>query len=56
MRRKSGQVIKDQAGDLGVKTSKGFYDWSQHDINDVIQNRDEQVVRQLKFFKEIGEL
>jgi 3-hydroxybutyryl-CoA dehydrogenase len=56
VRRKSGQVIKDQAGDLGVKTGKGFYDWSQRDINDVIRKRDEHVVRQLKFLKEIGEL
>lgn len=43
-------------GDLGVKSGKGFYDWSDRDINEVIAKRDAQVVRQLAFLKEIGEL
>lgn len=43
-------------GDLGVKSGKGFYDWSERDIDEVIRKRDEQVVRQLAFLKEIGEI
>ena len=43
-------------GDLGVKTGRGFYDWSQRDFNKLIRNRDAQVVRQIEFLKEIGEL
>ena len=49
-------VDKFAAGDLGVKTGKGYYDWSKRDIDDVIRKRDQQDVRQLKFLKEIGEL
>ncbi|MEM9646203.1 MAG: 3-hydroxyacyl-CoA dehydrogenase family protein [Planctomycetota bacterium] len=44
------------AGDLGVKSGQGFYDWSQRDISDVLRKRDAQVVQQIKFLRELGEL
>jgi len=43
-------------GRLGVKSGKGFYDWSKRDIEEVVRRRDAQVVRQLQFMKELGEL
>lgn len=47
---------KVKAGDLGMKTSRGFYDWSRRDAAKVIANRDAQVAQRVKFLKEIGEL
>ncbi|WP_168566539.1 3-hydroxyacyl-CoA dehydrogenase family protein [Crateriforma spongiae] len=47
---------KTRSGDLGVKSGKGFYDWSERDIDQVIRKRDQQVVQQLKWLKEMGEL
>jgi 3-hydroxybutyryl-CoA dehydrogenase len=44
------------AGDLGAKSGQGFYDWSQRDIHDVVAKRDAQIVRQLAFLRELGEL
>ena len=44
------------AGDLGVKTGRGFYDWSERDAADLLAKRDAQVLRQLRFLQEIGEL
>jgi 3-hydroxybutyryl-CoA dehydrogenase len=43
-------------GKLGMKTGHGFYDWSQRDAAKLLANRDLQVVRQMEFLKEIGEL
>ncbi|MEM6688182.1 MAG: 3-hydroxyacyl-CoA dehydrogenase family protein [Planctomycetota bacterium] len=47
---------KIDAGHLGVKSGRGFYDWEKRDIDEVIRRRDAQVVQQLKFLREIGEL
>jgi 3-hydroxybutyryl-CoA dehydrogenase len=47
---------KVAAGQLGMKSGRGFYDWSKDDATRVIENRDRQIARQLEFLKEIGEL
>jgi 3-hydroxybutyryl-CoA dehydrogenase len=47
---------KVAAGQLGMKSGRGFYDWSKHDATRVTENRDRQIARQLEFLKEIGEL
>lgn len=52
----SGLAAKVAAGDLGMKTGMGFYDWSQRDAKKVIENRDAQIARQVAFLREIGEL
>jgi 3-hydroxybutyryl-CoA dehydrogenase len=44
------------AGELGMKTGRGLYDWSQRDADQVIRNRDLQIVRQLQFLRQTGEL
>lgn len=44
------------AGDLGMKSGKGFYDWTKRDAKKAIENRDAQIVRQVAFLREIGEL
>ncbi len=44
------------AGDVGMKSGKGFYDWTKRDAQKVIENRDAQIVRQVAFLREIGEL
>jgi 3-hydroxybutyryl-CoA dehydrogenase len=35
-------------GDLGVKSGKGFYDWSKRDIDEVIKRRDSFLLQLLK--------
>jgi 3-hydroxybutyryl-CoA dehydrogenase len=35
-------------GELGVKTGKGFFDWSQRDPREVTRRRDQWLIRQLK--------
>jgi 3-hydroxyacyl-CoA dehydrogenase len=47
---------KVKAAEFGMKSGQGFYDWSKRDAKKVIENRDRQIVRQLEFLKEIGEL
>jgi 3-hydroxybutyryl-CoA dehydrogenase len=47
---------KVKEGALGMKSGKGFYDWSRRDPNQVVANRDRQIARQLEFLREIGEL
>ena len=47
---------KVKAGALGMKSGKGFYDWSRRDAKRIIANRDRQIARQLEFLREIGEL
>jgi 3-hydroxybutyryl-CoA dehydrogenase len=46
---------KVAAGELGMKTGSGFYDWSKRDAKKLIANRDRQIARQLAFLKELGE-
>jgi 3-hydroxybutyryl-CoA dehydrogenase len=36
-------------GDLGVKSGKGFYDWSVKDIDKLVKARDEFIIQALKF-------
>ena len=43
-------------GDLGMKSGKGFYDWSRRDPDDLIERRDRQIVHQLEFLKQLGAL
>lgn len=45
-----------QDGHTGMKAGQGFYDWTQRDAAEVVALRDRQVVRQLQFLKEQGEL
>lgn len=44
------------AGQLGMKSGTGFYDWSQRDPAELIELRDRQIVHQLDFLKELGAL
>lgn len=44
---------KVAAGELGMKTGRGFYDWSKRDAKAVVTNRDRQITRQLAFLKEL---
>jgi len=37
-----------QEGRLGVKTGQGFYDWTKRRKADLIQARDQQIVRELR--------
>jgi 3-hydroxybutyryl-CoA dehydrogenase len=36
-------------GELGLKTGKGFYDWSGQNPAEVIRRKDQQIVKLLKF-------
>jgi len=47
---------KVNAGALGMKSGQGFYNWTRRDPRRVVENRDAQIVQQLKFLKQIGEL
>ncbi|MCB1061663.1 MAG: 3-hydroxyacyl-CoA dehydrogenase family protein [Verrucomicrobiae bacterium] len=47
---------KVAAGELGMKSGKGFYDWTKRDPKQLIENRDSQIARQVQFLKEIGEI
>ena len=47
---------KVKAGELGMKSGQGFYDWRQRDANRTIVDRDRQIARQLEFLREIGQL
>jgi hypothetical protein len=42
-------------GFAGMKTGRGFfYDWDRHNPDALLAQRDSQIVRQLKFLREIG--
>ncbi len=47
---------KVRAGQLGMRSGQGFYDWSQRDAEQVVRNRDLLIVRQLEALRELGEL
>ncbi|UCF93081.1 MAG: 3-hydroxyacyl-CoA dehydrogenase family protein [Desulfobacterales bacterium] len=46
----AGRLLREKvaAGDLGVKSGRGFYDWSRRDIGAVIEKRDAFLVEMLK--------
>ena len=39
-------------GELGMKSGRGFYDWSERDPQALIDARDSQIVHQLAYLKE----
>lgn len=43
-------------GDLGVKTGRGFFDWSARDPQERIAKRDQELVRRLRRMRSEGEL
>jgi 3-hydroxybutyryl-CoA dehydrogenase len=42
------------AGDVGMKSKRGFYDWTKRDPRQVLERRDRQIVRQLATSRELG--
>lgn len=40
------------AGQLGMKSGQGFYDWNQRDAKALVDRRDRQIVQQLAFLKQ----
>jgi len=44
------------SGDLGVKTGRGFYDWSKRDPVELTERRDEELIRRVKSLHQTGEL
>ena len=43
-----------RAGESGMKTGRGFYDWATRDADAVVAVRDLQIVHQLKFLRDQG--
>ena len=41
---------------LGIKSGKGFYDWSTRDASELVARRDAQIVRQLNDLRDTGAL
>ncbi|MEA4911520.1 MAG: 3-hydroxyacyl-CoA dehydrogenase family protein [Oscillospiraceae bacterium] len=52
----AGGYIKDMVarGDLGAKTGKGFYDWSERSIEDAMAKRDAFIIESCKTLKKLG--
>ena len=46
----------NERGQKGMKTGKGFFDWSKRDGTELIERRDAQIVHQLDYLKETGSL
>jgi 3-hydroxybutyryl-CoA dehydrogenase len=44
-----------EQGDLGMKTGRGFYDWSERDPAAFRLRRDREVIRRVKTLQEEGE-
>jgi 3-hydroxybutyryl-CoA dehydrogenase len=42
-----------ERGDVGMRSGRGFYDWTQRDPASVTARRDRQIVNQLKFLREL---
>ncbi len=42
-------------GDLGLKSGRGFYDWTSRSAEELIQRRDNQIVHQLNYLRELEE-
>jgi 3-hydroxybutyryl-CoA dehydrogenase len=49
-------VVREKvaAGQAGMRAGQGFYDWRSRDAQQLIAQRDEQIVRQLGFLRGIG--
>jgi 3-hydroxybutyryl-CoA dehydrogenase len=43
-------------GELGVKSGRGFHDWSERDADELIRQRDEELVRRLRLLEDQGAL
>jgi 3-hydroxybutyryl-CoA dehydrogenase len=43
-------------GNLGVKTRKGFYDYGDQSVEDIVSERDVKLLKLRKLLKELGEL
>jgi 3-hydroxybutyryl-CoA dehydrogenase len=50
--RTLSQLVKK--GHLGVKSGRGFYDYSSKRIEDVLRERDRKLIEMVKFFKKEG--
>jgi 3-hydroxybutyryl-CoA dehydrogenase len=46
----AGKLLQDTvaSGDLGVKSGRGFYDWSKRDTESTVKQRDEFLIRMLQ--------
>lgn len=44
-----------QRGDLGAKTGKGFYDWTQHDLGRAAEKRDAFIIEACKLLQKLGD-
>lgn len=44
------------AGQLGMRSGQGFYDWTGRDASALIKARDQQIVRQLQALEQLGRL
>ncbi|MEX2142009.1 MAG: 3-hydroxyacyl-CoA dehydrogenase family protein [Pirellulales bacterium] len=49
-------VERLRAGDFGMKSGRGFYDWQARSADDLLERRDRQIVRQLDFLREMRAL
>jgi 3-hydroxybutyryl-CoA dehydrogenase len=49
-------VVREKlaAGQAGMRAGQGFYDWRARDAQQLLAQRDEQIVRQLEFLRGIG--
>ena len=45
-----------RAGELGMKSGRGFYDWKSRSPEELLERRDRQIVRQLDFLREMRAL
>lgn len=54
--REAGKYIKDmvQRGDLGAKTGRGFYDWSERSIDDAMKKRDGFIIGACRLLEELN--
>lgn len=43
-------------GSLGVKSGRGFYDWTTKDAADLAHRRDEELIARVKSLRDLGEL
>jgi 3-hydroxybutyryl-CoA dehydrogenase len=43
-------------GRLGVKSGSGFYDWNTRSARKLIEERDQQIVRQVAYLKDVKAL